>query len=192
VRDDTEEKAAPTAAALRPTRQSQPGGKAPSRKRRAPRKKQKLGRGHVALLALSGMLCLVLLAMITIVHADYRSIKAKADAKAELLTILRERQKIAKRRLAVLESGEGREQLLLDNGYIRPGERILLFPATPEERRAARKSTNDLSPHETDEAENNDSGSAWQRAGAVLGGWWKTLEAAAGLKQDKKQHESHN
>ena len=147
-------------------------------------------RGHVALLVLSGLSCLVLLTLISVVHADYRSMKAKADAKAELLTDLRERQQADRRRLAVLESGEGREQLLLDNGYVRPGDRILLFPKTRGERHAAAKSQDALAPDAPavmGEADNQPSVSAWRRAGAVFGGWWRTMQTAAGL-QPRETH----
>ena len=158
------------------------------RVRRATRKSGKMGRAHLILFTVSGMLCLVLLAMISIVHADYQHIKARADSKAELLAVLREQQRTAKRRLAALESGKGHEQLLLDHGYIRPGDRILLFPATVEERRKREIPKNDLAPHLPAGMEGGHNGaSAWRRAGAVLGGWWDTIQDAAGLKPDKAQ-----
>ncbi|HVF10196.1 MAG TPA: hypothetical protein VNA16_05305 [Abditibacteriaceae bacterium] len=187
--NDQNEQADEAAAPLRRPRPA-PASAARQRPRRAARKAGKLRRAHLAMLTISGLGCLVLLAMISIVRADYREIKARADSKATLLAVLREQQRIGERRLAVLESGGGHEELLLDHGYIRPGDRILLFPATPEERRRREIPKNDLAPHPpaphppliTEDAANATTASAWQRAGAVLGGWWRTLKATAGLK----------
>ena len=190
VPDTTPEKSAPFVS--EPARKPRSTHKATAHKAvtrqastRAAAKRTKLRRAQIALLGLSGLVCLVLLAMISMVHADYRWMKKQADTKAELLAVLHEQQQTGKRRLAALASGEGHEQLLLEHGYIRPGDRILLFPATREEQRKREIPKNDLAPHPPSMTEDSSSpatGSAWRRAGAVIGGWWQNLQAAAGIK----------
>jgi hypothetical protein len=48
-----------------------------------------------------------------------------------------------------LQWEKGRTQSLVERGYIKPGDRILLFPTTPEERLRAELPRNDLAPRRT-------------------------------------------
>lgn len=64
--------------------------------------------------------------------------------KQETLNDLKKQEENGRRRLAQLSSPRGREQVLVNNGYIKPGDRLLLFPRTEAEERAARAPRNDL------------------------------------------------
>ena len=108
------------------------------------------------------------------IHADYRWLQAQVNYKQEQLAALRQQNENAQKRLAVLTSDKGREQLLIENGYVPPGSRILLFQPDPEERRAAEIPKNDLSPHPPS-AHENASGSLWQQTGKAVGDWWRGL-----------------
>ena len=101
-------------------------------------------------------------------HASYRAFDAQVQAKTAALESLQEQQKTAKAHLALLESDKGRAQLLVERGYVRPGERILLFPETPgETRNSARLPSNDLAP-----APKPLPPTAWQRAGDAVRNWF--------------------
>jgi hypothetical protein len=81
--------------------------------------------------------------------------------------------------LSVLTSSAGREQLLLEHGYLKPGDRFLLFPITPEEERAAALPKNDLSPHPPSMQIGEADDSAWQRAGRTIGRAWQRFSGEA-------------
>lgn len=122
-----------------------------------------------------------------IIHADYRWLQAQVDFKEEQLSSLREQNKVAQRRLAVLTSDKGREQLLIENGYVPPGSRILLFPPDPEEKRAAEIPKNDLSPHPPS-SEDNSNGSFLHQTGKAIGDLWRGLSGSGGAENtDAKQ-----
>lgn len=100
-------------------------------------------------------------------HSEYRRMQAQVDIKKEKLTALKAQADVGKRRLAQLRADSTHEATLIDNGYIHPGDRILLFPPTPEEKRQTALPRNDMAPPVADE--NADAGgSLWQRAGHSL------------------------
>lgn len=147
------------------------------RPRRVPRKSG--NRWHAVVRALlligSGVLTLFFLTIISLVYADYRWIETQVRLKEEHLAALKSQQAAGRRRLVVLTSTKGREELLLEHGYIKPGDRILLFPVTPAEQRAAKLPRNDLASQSTTRDVGDSDASAWQRAGNALGRWWKSL-----------------
>jgi hypothetical protein len=117
-------------------------------------------------------LCLIVMTWAVLV--DLRNWQGQVSAKQVQLEVLHEQLDSGRKRLAVLQSSKGREQLLHENGYIRPGDRILLFPTTPAENQ-------DALPSPTDSAtkplviENGSTSSSWRRAGDMLGTWWREL-----------------
>jgi hypothetical protein len=78
------------------------------------------------------------------VYSDYLSMQRRIARKQDTLRDLQKQEENGRRRLAQLSSPRGREQVLVNNGYIKPGDRLLLFPRTAEEDRAARAPKNDL------------------------------------------------
>jgi len=69
------------------------------------------------------------------VWREYKEVKAKVRTKQATLHYLRAELTRAQKRLAGFERGSGRERALAENGFVRPGERILLFPPSPEDGR---------------------------------------------------------
>jgi hypothetical protein len=121
---------------------------------------------------------LCLTAMIFSVMQDLNSWQTQVNNKQVQLTALEDQLETGRKRLSVLQSPKGREQLLMEHGYIKPGDRILLFPATPEEKQAAQIPKNDLTAKPASIQGNRD-GSAWRRAGETLRGWWQGLTDSA-------------
>jgi hypothetical protein len=105
---------------------------------------------------------------------DYHWLKSQVGNKQLQLAALDKQQTIGKARLAELTADKGREELLLEHGYIPPGERILLFPPDPQEQRAAAMPKNDLSPHPPS-TEAGNSPSLLRRAGRALSHVWSSL-----------------
>lgn len=125
----------------------------------------------------------VLAAMIQSSLADYALFRGQVDTKEAQLQALRAQLHTGQQRLAGLQWEKGRTQSLVEHGYIQPGDRILLFPATPAEQLQADIPRNDLSPHPAPPVESQRSGagstSAWRRAGDTVSNWWQALRGAA-------------
>ncbi len=125
----------------------------------------------------------VLAAMIQSSLADYALFRGQVDSKEAQLQALRSQLHTGQQRLAGLQWEKGRTQSLVEHGYIQPGDRILLFPTTPEEQLQAEIPRNDLSPHPAPTVESQRSGvgstSAWRRAGDTVSNWWQALRGAA-------------
>jgi hypothetical protein len=82
------------------------------------------------LIAIPVALAFGALSTITVANlGQYQEEKAQADAKAEQLAELRAQHDAMKRRLAFLQLPKGREQTLLEHGYIRPARVYCFFPA---------------------------------------------------------------
>lgn len=142
------------------------------------RRVRKRIRATAILIALvSAVFSLSLMAMTHVVWAEYRLYQGEVERKETTLDELQEQLETGHKRLAVLQSPKGREQLLIEHGYIRPGDRILLFPPTPEQRQAADIPKNDLSPHPAARIDDSANSSAWRRAGDTLQNWWQEFNA---------------
>ncbi|HEX8235902.1 MAG TPA: hypothetical protein VF600_08095 [Abditibacteriaceae bacterium] len=125
---------------------------------------------------------LILATMIQSSLADYALFQGQVEAKETQLQALRAQLHTGQRRLAGLQWDKGRTQSLVEHGYIQPGDRILLFPATREEQLQADLPQNDLAPHAslvTKQPPGASSSSSWRRAGDTLNKWWQALRGAA-------------
>jgi hypothetical protein len=124
----------------------------------------------------------VLATMIQGSLADYGLFRNQVQTKEVQLQALQSQLFTGKQRLASLQWEKGRTQSLVEHGYIPPGDRILLFPASREEQLQADLPRNDLAPHASVVSEQRlgaSSSSAWRRAGNTLSNWWQSLRGAA-------------
>jgi len=147
---------------------------------RRPRKRKSLPR----LLFVSGVVFLGLVVSVRILvsidraYADFHAFDNQARQKQAQFAALEAQSAAAGRRLKMLDSSKGRAQILVERGYVRPGERILLFPeesASGQNAVAPRRETNDLvAPREA----NAETLSPLQRAGHALGRMWQTVRGA--------------
>jgi hypothetical protein len=127
-------------------------------------------------------------------YAQFRQYDALANAKAQQLQALKTQHEDMNRRLAFLQLPKGREQVLLEHGYLQPNDRILLFPQ--DEKKAAPLSTtksssqnNDVSqPVSQTPAPDNSSESSWSRAGNSVSRWWNDVNnaTASNTRPDKE------
>ncbi len=62
------------------------------------------------------------------VRSELKSAKARVASKQTTLQALQKQLDQGRKRLSAFNGGSGRERALAENGFIRPGERILLFP----------------------------------------------------------------
>lgn len=72
-------------------------------------------------------------------YSEYYRFRDQVVERRAQLAALDKELAAKKARLAMLESKKGRSQLLIERGYIHPGERILLFPETPGAKLATAK-----------------------------------------------------
>lgn len=100
------------------------------------RLKRRLTPWELAGFAASCVACAFLVREISSAQADFRQIHGQVVEKQAQFRALDKQRNDEKSRLAHLKSEKGREQLLAERGYLKPGDRILLFPAeekTPAE-----------------------------------------------------------
>jgi len=146
-----------------------------ARRRRA---KQKVRATTLLFVVPTVAFSLVLMALAHVVFADWRRYNSEeAIARAQLVA-LEEQLDNGKRRLAVLRSDKGREQLLVEHGFLKPGDRILLFPSEPGQDVPAPIAKNDLAPRRAAMRDEN-AGSAWNRASRSVRLWLDSLRASA-------------
>ena len=146
-----------------------------TRKRRAARraelrkKRRNIGWKNIAVLLVTGAVSLVLWFYTAKSYMAYGDFDEQVQAKRAQLRALEDQQTAARARVALLSSDKGRSQLLVERGYLRPGERILLFPTRPgeaERQRAARIPANDLMPPAAPPERTR-----WQKLRDRFGGW---------------------
>ena len=64
------------------------------------------------------------------IRTELKGAKSRVAQKSATLADLGAQLESGKRRLSALASASGRERVLVENGFIKPGERLLLFPKT--------------------------------------------------------------
>ena len=141
---------------------------------RARHKKQRIRAKMLAYLVPTLIFSLLLMAMTSVVAGDWQRFNDEVARNEKQLKVLNAQLETGKRRLSVLESDKGREQLLIENGYLRPGERILLFPPDAIEKQEMKIAPNDLAPQPRVVSSGNN-GSPWQRATRTLNQWFDNL-----------------
>ncbi len=108
--------------------------------------------------------------------AEFRSNRAQADFKAAQLASLQGTQDSLEQRLAFLQMPKGREQVLLEHGFIKPSQRVLVFPATKDVAPSSTRS-DDFAPPADVSANQiaNQTGTAWQKTARTLSSWIRQL-----------------
>ncbi len=139
--------------------------------------KQRVRATMLAYLVPTLVFSLVLIAMTSVVAGDWRRFNGEVARNEAQLKVLTTQLETGKRRLNVLESDKGREQLLIENGYLKPGERILLFPPDAIEKQEMQLAPNDLAPQPRVVSSGNN-GSPWQRATRTIGDWFSSLRSS--------------
>ncbi len=153
---------------------------------RAVRRKRARRRAPRLLWIIPAMLVfLALSAMMAANFAQYRKYQRQADFKAVQLASLSETQSALDHRLAFLQLPKGREQVLLEHGFLKPGQRILLFPA---DKAVPDNASNDIvsSTGMTDTttlSDKDDGGNAWQRTARTLSHWMHKLQGDKNAQQ---------
>lgn len=62
------------------------------------------------------------------VWSELRSAESRVAQKRATLADLKTQFEIGKKRLSALSSASGKERVLVENGFVKPGQRLLLFP----------------------------------------------------------------
>ena len=79
-------------------------------------------------LAVSVLVCGLLLGEIASAQADFLRLRGQVGQKEIQLAALEKQKHEEGKKLAYLQSEKGREQILAQRGYLKPGDRIPLFP----------------------------------------------------------------
>ena len=145
-----------------------------TQKTRKRRKRHRKSRLKVFLISgVAIMISSFLMATIFSVRAEHHRWATRVAQRRAELAVLQTQLHVGARRLASLKSPQGKQELLIDNGYLKPGDRYLEFPADAAEKRASALPLNDLTPHAE---EWNDStiknGSIWRGAWDALTEKW--------------------
>jgi hypothetical protein len=133
-----------------------------TRKRRALVRRRK----YMVMAVTGGFSCAALFLLVTILsmRAEYSDWKAQVARRQAEYDALQIKLKHEEKRLAALKSPQGRAELLIDNGYLKPGDRYLVFPAENDTKRLAAMPANDLAPVESFRRSPAAGGSLWRGA----------------------------
>ncbi len=143
------------------------------------RERQKMRATTLLLVIPTTAFSLMLMAMAHVVFRDWRSYESEASIAHAQLSALQEQLDTGQRRLSSLRSPKGREQILVEHGFIRPGDRMLLFPAeaaskpgTPEPSTPEASTSRTQSDIAARRAIHNAApASPWDRAARAMTGW---------------------
>lgn len=133
------------------------------------RQRRAIGWKNMVLLGATAAVSLVLWVYTAEAYVAYDGFNEQVRGKRQQLAALDGQQTAAQTRVDLLSSDKGRAQLLVERGYLRPGERILLFPARSGEedrQRASRIPVNDLAPPVAAPQPTR-----WQRLARSVSGW---------------------
>lgn len=98
-------------------------------KRRALKKKR--GRqSNLVAWSVAGAITVAIAGTAAGIWTEYGGAKGRVSQKRAVLGDLSAQLQTGKRRLSALASASGKERVLVENGFIKPGERLLLFPRT--------------------------------------------------------------
>ncbi len=138
--------------------------------------KQRMRATTMLLVIPTTVFSVMLMAMAHVVFRDWRSYESEASIAHAQLSALQEQLDTGQSRLNSLQSPKGREQILVEHGFIRPGDRMLLFPseATPEQ--STVRTQNDIAARRA--IHNAVPSSAWDRAARTMTGWIGHLSGA--------------
>ncbi len=98
-------------------------------KRRALKKKRRRQSNLVAW-SVAAAITVTLAGTAAGIWTEYQGAHERVAQKRATLSDLNAQLEAGKRRLSALASASGRERVLVENGFIKPGERLLLFPKT--------------------------------------------------------------
>ena len=99
----------------------------PGAKRRALKKKRGRQRDFAAWL-IAGAVSVMIAGAAAGVWSEFQGAQGRVGEKRATLAVLTRELEIGKKRLRALASASGKERVLVENGFIKPGERLLLFP----------------------------------------------------------------
>ena len=99
----------------------------PGSKRRA-LKKKRTQQGNFLAWTVAAAVSVVIAGAAAGVWSEFQSAQGRVAQKRATLADLRAQLEIGKKRLGALASASGKERVLVENGFIKPGERLLLFP----------------------------------------------------------------
>ena len=80
-------------------------------------------------LSVSCVICALLLTEIFTAQGDHQMLRTQVQHKEQQFAALEKQKHEDQKKLAYLKSEKGREQILAERGYLKPGDRILLFPS---------------------------------------------------------------
>lgn len=95
-------------------------------------RKIRFGPWEWAGLAASCIACALMVPIMYSVHGDNQMLRNAVDKKETQLAALEKQKHEDEKKLAYLQSEKGQEQILAQRGYLKPGDRILLFPVEAE------------------------------------------------------------
>lgn len=119
-------------------------------------------------------------------YRQYRVFQNLAEGRQVQLTALQSQLRAGQQKLAFMQMPQGREQLLMERGYLRPGDRILLFPESENAAAQNAAPTGAVPPSIaptpviTPQSGAQQNTSAWRRTAQTAGSWYQTLREAAG------------
>jgi hypothetical protein len=83
-------------------------------------------------LGVSILACGLLIGEIAAAQSDHHMLRVAVREKTDQLESLEKQRREDGKKLAYLKSEKGREQILAERGYLKPGDRILLFSPDPK------------------------------------------------------------
>lgn len=100
----------------------------PVQLRRRLRLKRSLTKWEWLGFGVSVVVCASLWPLVMAAHSNLSTVRLQVAEKQTQLDALERQKNEEQGRLAHLKSEKGREQLLVERGYLKPGDRFLLFP----------------------------------------------------------------
>ncbi len=99
----------------------------PGTKRRA-LKKKRARQGNLVAWTIAGAITVAIAGTSAGIWSEYQGVRGRVAQKHATLADLTAQFESSKRRLRALSAASGKERVLVENGFIKPGERLLLFP----------------------------------------------------------------